>query len=74
MMRFLGWYLAVILAAYAVSASWSLGTAGERLRASEQQAAQLSAELDTTNETVISLQQQAYCAGAPEVCSPAPPS
>jgi hypothetical protein len=74
MTRFLGWYLAVILLAYALSASWSLGTAGEQLRASEEQTAQLSAELDTANEDVISLQQQSYCASAPEVCSPRSPS
>ncbi len=31
LMRFLGCYIAVVLAAYSVSASWSLGVAADRV-------------------------------------------
>lgn len=70
MTRFLGWYVAAILAAYALSASWSLGAAGAQLTATEARAEQLSVELDVANEHVISLEQQTYCDDTPEACSP----
>jgi hypothetical protein len=68
MTRFLGWYLAAVLAAYSLSTSWSLGTAGARVAQVEQQAAQLAAELDDTRSRLNILDQRERCATEPESC------
>jgi hypothetical protein len=67
-MRFLGWYLAVVLAAYALSTSWSLGLAGQRMAAAEQHVEQLSADLDSTRAKLAVLDLRQRCAASSDEC------
>ena len=68
-MRFFWMYVTVILAAYALSASWSLHAAGDRLTATELQAAQLSDELNAAQAKLKSFEQRESCLSSPEACT-----
>jgi hypothetical protein len=68
MTRFLGWYLAAILAAYSISASWALGSAGERLTEVQQQATQLSDDLDLARTRLNVLEGHQHCVTSPQSC------
>ena len=68
-MRSLGWYVAAVLAAYALSASRSLGLAAQRVAAAEQQAVQLSADLNSTRAQLAVLDERLHCRGADD-CRP----
>ena len=68
LMRFFGWYLAAVLAAYALSASWSLGLTSARLSAAEQEAARLSDDLDAARAKLIIFDQRQKCAYVPDDC------
>ena len=57
-----------VLAAYSLSASWALGMAGERAAAYEQEAAQLSAELDATRARLTVMIRRQDCDRTPESC------
>jgi len=67
--RFLGWYLAAILAAYSISASWSLGSAGERLTEVQHQAIQLADDLDVAQARLSVLEGHQRCLTSPQSCS-----
>ena len=68
MTQFLGWYLAAVLAAYSFSASWSLGSAGERLTEIQQQATQLSDDLDLARARLSVLEGHERCSMSPHSC------
>ena len=72
MMRFLGWYIAALLAAYSLSASWSLGLASSRVSVVEHEAARLSAELEAVQSAPTASDRNTYCDYMPEVCVPKP--
>ena len=66
MTRFLGWYLAVVLAAYGLSASWALGIAAERVATTEAQLAQIASDLqDMRAERVVQSDRCEYIPEAP---------
>jgi hypothetical protein len=69
MMRFLGWYLAAVLAAYSVSASWSLGMASDRVVAAEREIAQLSAEVEGTRARLTAQVTAERCARSVDLCA-----
>ena len=69
MTRFLGWYLAIVLAAYSISASWSLGSAGERLTQVQQQATQLADDLDVAQTRLSVLEAHQLCITSPQSCA-----
>jgi hypothetical protein len=69
MTRFLGWYLAAVLAAYSVSTSWALGMASDRVAAAEQQIAQLSAEAEGTRARLSALIRAERCAKTVDLCA-----
>jgi hypothetical protein len=68
MTRFLGWYLAAVLAAYSLSVSWALGMASDRVAATERQAAQLSADLDDARSSLSAVVMRERCATTPDSC------
>jgi len=68
MMRFLPWYVAAVLAAYAVSASWSLGMASEQVATEQQKVQELSALLEQSRPLSSALAQGSRCAGVAENC------
>jgi hypothetical protein len=69
MTRFLGWYLAAVLAAYSLSASWSLGLASDRIAAIERQEAQLSADLETARSSAHISYSSDTCRDYPHACA-----
>ena len=68
-MRSFGWYIAVVVSAYAISASWSLGMASQQLSVTQQYATQLSTELDAAQNQVRALEWQNVCAAEAATCS-----
>jgi hypothetical protein len=68
LMRFFGWYVAAVLAAHALSTSWSLGQASARMIEIEEQAAQLSFELDVARARLSVVDSRAGCTGANDDC------
>jgi hypothetical protein len=69
MTQFLGWYLAAVLAAYSLSASWALGIASDRVVAAERQVAQLSADVEDTRARLGALVMAERCARSVDLCA-----
>jgi hypothetical protein len=69
-MRFFGWYVAAVLAAYALSASWSLGQAAARVVVVEEHAAQLSTELSAAKARLRDIDVRERCTTRDDDCQP----
>ena len=69
MIRFLGWYIAAVLAAYSLSASWSLGIAAERIASIERHEAQLSADLESAQSAAHVSYASQQCRAFPHACA-----